>query len=1317
MAIRTRKLNQTGYTLIEMAIATVVMAVMATTVILANRFVNKQAVANADRTFASEKAIQMYEELRALVSGNEQLGVGVLDNYSDFSNYNYVLTTDTSVNTGLSTANPGDPISGNFKSDGNWRYLRQVAVNRVGNDTQARQVTVKVFLYPGDNIAAGKPGVLLATVGGILRTSALPNVATQVMDLYILQINSIPSWWSVLPTLASYMQADVSDLESRLQGVQLRTHYITRTSYGRDYYYQPETNSFANPTESTHQQWAYFYPGITPQDSGGDFWYFDPQTSGDPNSLLMDGNVMVDGVSYPISTSQFNNTATASYSIADQYNNAMRYPDEMAAYQGVTAAAAQAIAAGAVVAEGVTEISERMLFEGMLSKPASFANAIIVNLHGELLPLPPMRNYSDAAKDPGNQLSTTTNPAPMMCPITVTSTSAPPVTFVGNTNVRVVTHPELLYYPGQTTTSTAVTVRLRVYAYYDGEDTGGLLPTGDPRVPAISLFFPDSKVTLLGVTAEIGNSLTSGVSCHYARVALSSPYTGNVPGDVTASGASGPMNLAYTTLGPNTNQTLITLFNTPLRAGSGPVSGASGSTTYGGLNSGDKLYGSEYIPSSPELTTASAPTSATYVNNTYTFTNEDLASPDQNLAGNPCNTARWIITVSMPISQVYASGLTIYSGGYAAPATMSGIHAIETRLGNGVTTSAVTIGGVASTIYPNLSRTYVWTGDAFMPPYTEQYQFLGDPRDCPYLDVKIGGPPVGNAAITIGPNAYNWWFKGTGTAGMATDGYVGFGQAGVSVWSGNGGGDLQVDLPRYYQIIRQGLLNTTSIWTGTNGWSWFYFGIGGEYGSDQSPRSSGIQMLDDLFRTSGTGTLKNFNDLYAGDGTDGGYGNGLFVVSNTNGSNSINWYQRSWLGELYPDKSYLTSWVPYGNLPSIANTTITAANKPETFYLKPMGVVGTAGGGGSDDGFAGDNFWVNPAGYGSEAFYNGKNTTTGKTFEHLGTDNSGTELALAVTTYNILPFPMPGVVDVNREWDFAGGTTPASVSPFYSAGMTTTIDIPTVTNATGGGVTSRLFYDYNQNGVPPITSPYGSGVVRMTNVSSGASPVTQVGYVVETGTAPSGNVGAQTLAETALVLGLRTFLDGGRMAADGVPGHIVQLPLVKIFLASSVPQYNESQGVSFTVGAPITATTNGGGAVSVGMPVTDIWWRFNPNGLANYYTEEYPQYNQPMTTQSGMYQESVSVTYNLKYSNNGGKTWYFVQDDAAAVTGVCDCNTGNPSPAGHAVTNLAPWTYNWPVSTGSRILSQGDYELMVEAYRQNYGLHYAYDIQDIEISW
>jgi hypothetical protein len=709
-------------------------------------------------------------------------------------------------------------------------------------------------------------------------------------------------------------------------------------------------------------------------------------------------------------------------------------------------------------------------------------------------------------------------------------------------------------------------------------------------------------------------------------------------------------------------------------------------------------------------------TTSNYNNNTYTFTNQDLTSTGKG-PGVPKNTARWIISVAMPITQAYTGAVTIMGIPYSLGTTVIGQHTLETRLGAAVTTSAVTISGKAVTIFPNLSRTYVWTGNT-MPPYTEQFQFMGDPRDCPYYDVKVGGVSISGAAITIGPNGYNWWFKNGSTGQqMAADGYSGFGASGnKNNWSGN---NVHIDIPRFYQMIRQGLLNTTSIWTTTNGWSFYYFGVGGEIGFDHPPMT-GVTIFSAPFQTSMAGNVLNGYDSINGDGKRGpSPAVGEWVASNVQSTtgNAVTWYQRSWLGELYPDASYMSSWVSYGNLPSVANKLAL----PETFFLQVKQNVAQAGpAGNSDDGFNGQQHFPNPSGQGCESFYNGRNPVTGQQLEHGGSDANSNEYALAVTTYNIFPFPLPSVVDVSRPWAFNGGNPPEWNLPPY-AGMTTSLDIPSITSApaTGSGTTtSRLFYDYNGQG---DTSPeQGSGVIRMTQVN-GAT--TQVGYVVETGTAPSGNVGAQTLAETSLVYAMRTFLDGGQMAATGAPGHIVQIPLVQIYPSSVVPQYNETQSIAVTIGSPVTATAYpGGGGVTIGSPVTNIWWRFNPNALANYYTEEYPEYNSAAAmTGTGLYQESVSVIYNLKFSPNAGVTWAFVQDGSAAVSGICDCNLGSNAypgnPAGHAVTLAAPWTYSWPVASGGTTLAQGDYLLMVEAYRKDYPEHYAYDVYDFQISW
>ena len=71
----------------------------------------------------------------------------------------------------------------------------------------------------------------------------------------------------------------------------------------------------------------------------------------------------------------------------------MRWPDEDAKFQ-------------ARVAAGQDDDSTptwRLLLDRMIADPTKYHNTILINLHGELLPMPPVRNYSDASKDPVNK--------------------------------------------------------------------------------------------------------------------------------------------------------------------------------------------------------------------------------------------------------------------------------------------------------------------------------------------------------------------------------------------------------------------------------------------------------------------------------------------------------------------------------------------------------------------------------------------------------------------------------------------------------------------------------------------------------------------------------------------------------------------------------------------------------------------------------------------------------------------------------------------------------------------------------------------------
>ena len=1045
-----KRLNPQGYSLIEVMIAALILASLASAVIATRTFVAKQTVKNTDKSYGTQKAIQMFEELKALVKGQGSSSIDVLDQYSDGTNYNPVLTTDKTVDTGLSGADPSNALSGNRQTNGHWRYLRQIEVDKVANDLYARQIFIRVWRYASDT-DPNSPGDLLAEVGGVLRTISNVNYPSQVMDVYAIDINNTPAWWTQEPKIYSLFQGVVNDVQNRNPGFVLRPHYITRSAYGRDSQYVPYINS-AQSSAVAAMPWVYFYPGSVPEDGGTLTNFYDP------SGLIVDGNLNEDGVKSLASPEK---SFTYSYTVADQANHGMRYPDELATYQAVTAAA---VAAG----KAAPEISYRMLLEEMLSEPASFTNALIVNLHGELLPLPPMRNYSDPAKSP----------------------DAYP-------NVRVVTHPELIYYPGTVSTS----VKLRVYAYLDGFNNPttftGTSASGDPQVDGISVFLPDLNITNTNaaVTAIIGNASTTYI---YDPMAVSSggavALGTNTGVSVDSGGNLGAVAWSFQNPVSGTGAsavtgTLITLYNTRETCPLGRNST--------GLPSADLLYNTQYIPCSPEMTSLTSVTNPNFTARDLTYSGPASVK----------NTARWLITLNN------------------VPIPSKGYYTIETRLGAGVTSNSVP---------PNLSRTYVWVGNLTPPPYTERYQYLGDPRDCPYLDVKVGGIQVPGASLTIDANGYNWYFKQLDTV-TDSNGYKGFGQAGaVAGW---GPDQDNADMPRYFQTLRNAMLNTTAIWANINGWGEYYFGLGGEYGGNQAPFQHGVSMIQSQFQTTTSATASSYDEiLTSGQGWNPSASNkGARVPIDTNG----NWYAKYWLGELYPDSLYDT-WAVSGNLPTVAN----AGAFPLKFYRQLFQSVASTN---SITGFGRELGKINESS-GGGSFYN-SNTL----FQQQGPNNgTANEQPLTADLYSIFQFPLPTSLSANRPWTIAGGTagSESGISPYSST--KTDLSVPSVTSP-------RLFYDSS------VGSGWNSaGVVQM------SLGTTKTAFVLASGLSPSGDTGNNTIGELALLFMLRTFLDGGQYTGIS---HIPQLPLVKLYCDSITGQYSQPSVIQLLLTGPVTTGT------------------------------------------------------------------------------------------------------------------------------------------------
>jgi len=260
-----------GFTLIEALFAMTTLAIVALAIWRGIASLQQNSLALKDKAFASQKAIQIMEELRGVI-GNSTANsgqAGILDNYDNGSATSAILTTRAEV------TDPADPVSGN----GNRKFLRQISVIQIPNEPLARRVYVRIF-----RASDMQP---LAEAMSVLYTIQNQFVPTQVFDVYVLALENVPGWWSYLSTMKPTFDNVIQDLHTRNPGLEFRTHWITRLSYGRDPYYTPYVNS-TTYTDVTASPWVYFYPGkMHFPGTGADFWYY-------PASYLL-GKTNVDG--------------------------------------------------------------------------------------------------------------------------------------------------------------------------------------------------------------------------------------------------------------------------------------------------------------------------------------------------------------------------------------------------------------------------------------------------------------------------------------------------------------------------------------------------------------------------------------------------------------------------------------------------------------------------------------------------------------------------------------------------------------------------------------------------------------------------------------------------------------------------------------------------------------------------------------------------------------------------------------------------------------------------------------------------------------
>lgn len=845
------KINQKGMTLIEvlMSLLLVSLIVFATVTFISAAY--RSTAHNQEKEFATQKAISILDELKSFVENKQGAGA-LLDDFNESS--------DSPVLTTQQLAAPDDPVSSNIVDSGSpsgWLYTKQITVTPIG-DQDNRLVNVKVFSYK-----YGKK-TLISEVAGVLRTIA-PNFApTQVYDVYLIAIDNIPGWWVYMQNIVPFVQATLQDIQSRNPGLEFRTHWIRKLAYGRDWQYAPYFNDATVSTANINK--VYFYPGQLPvndatYDTPGNVrpvsYYYLPS--------LVQARINIDGVI----KNGYDNTPPPNptynpypYSLADTYNNAMRWPDEKQWFDN-------RVSVGKETADAPTL---RLLIEDMWQNPSKYRNAIVINLHGELFPFPPIRNYSDAARDPD---------------VFTDATVGFP---------RAVTHPENLHY------GNSDNLVLRVYSYLNRA-----VQTSTPKQ-----FLPTTspiKVTLKNInwTPVAGNiQAIIGGTDQALPVGLEAYNQINAPVCPTATNE-----MCYTSA-ISGSDTVLTLTRSPL------VALYNGIDTKG-LNLAWRLYGMEYIPAPMEQPPYNAVNGAAFSRN--------LAFP-----GNvPKNTARWIITVPNSAGVLPTDSMitvetrigTDNTTGVMYPSANKPQDLSRTYTWRGTDTWLFGDSTFANPGHLPITERWQIIGDPRHLPYADQklnQQFAPNPiyplgtGFNRYFD-DFNNPANGDQS---GATAWQGWktanvgiksaaAEGSWTTAQTDDGWDVTEAADVTAGFG-AQGMLEVDVNRIMQVFRTVLLRTNSVFTTLSGFSFSYLGMGNEIDYDQSNGFINGVPVSSMPYT-GTGGARYERSITSWPTDLSSTYHLKYIKRNDN-----QWFAKYWLGELFPDDVYATQWNTNGNL-------------------------------------------------------------------------------------------------------------------------------------------------------------------------------------------------------------------------------------------------------------------------------------------------------------------------------------------------------------------------------------------------------------------
>jgi hypothetical protein len=889
--------------------------------------------------------------------------------------------------------------------------------------------------------------------------SAYPT--TQVFDVYLLAIENIPGWWVFMDSIKPFVESMITDLENRNPGMAFRTHWITKAAFGRNMAYRPfinDVNDSRNPITE-----VYHYPGRMPSGSASSFYYV-------PDNIK--GRINLDGADVNGWDADLN---PAPYALADFYNHAMRYPDEYALWETRVRAIedreeeiADAIANGTTVPPELTDMSKeptwRILLDEMNTDPNKYRNAMVVNLHGELLPMPAMRNFSDAAKDP-----------------------------INHPNWRVVTHPEELRTRNDDAGVTDP-LRFRIYAYtdypmfYSGSDR----MTEPMVVEIMGMNLVDAIDTTKLVGAATLQNIPGGVmvggSLDYATTWQNAKHVSDGP--ITAE------EMYYTaeyigTVGEQ--RTRIYLYNTPL------VCRQDGNSRGLANSERARLYQMEYVPSPVDAGPSFASDLSTVGNGTK-------------------NTARWTLNLD---PSVLTSSMFIQADGSTYDPTGDVQLQVRTRIASNLSggdTEWQTSGNMFPVIAQpdNLSTTYAWWSDSANDvPMTERAQFNGDPRHVPYMDCFNGGDDFANS--------YNWYHDRLNNFSepASTD----FGSINGTYLRNRWGGSLWCDVPRYFELLRGGLVESQCVYTSLTGFSYYYLGIGNDIGYD-SANGYPNSIPSDMTPHAGAGS--GYINTITGQRK-------CVVVANS--AFGYNWWTGfPWLGELYPDSLAATfldtsGGAARGNLPA-------GVSGDQAFQYRTN--IAYAGSGRLAYGTVLNDNHQRTSTNGCSAFFN--SGTSSSAFRHTSSGGNGNLTSVGqevAANYSML---MPSTAPVSRPWSLSvsGSGGDHWNYPPYSTRYTASLYETYYTHSAG----------------------IGSGLIRLSNPSN-----TSAGYIVVNGIDKAVTSGTSFIAKWAILSLAHSFFEAGDSSNSL---RIPQLARVEITSPTDITELNDPSDIDILFGTTWT---------------------------------------------------------------------------------------------------------------------------------------------------